>query len=114
VLPTWIYLTTAEAGPRQATWGKHHRGLLVVGPDGQDVTFVRSAVRNAVKLLPWQLVHLAVARLALGVDAPVVIAAAYGGAVALAAMTVVLAWRTTGHRALHDLVAGTRIEVLST
>jgi len=113
VLPTWIYLTTAEAGPRQATWGKHHHGLLVIGPDQQDVTFGRSALRNAVKLLPWQLAHLAVSRLALDVDATVMIGVTYGGAVLLIVVTLLLAWRTTGHRALHDLIAGTRVEALS-
>jgi len=37
----------------------------------------------------------------------------YGGAVLLVAVTLLLAWRTAGHRALHDLIAGTRVEALS-
>lgn len=107
VLPTWLYLTATEAGRRHATYGKQRRGLRVTVVHGGRVGLVRSGVRNSIKLLPWQLAHVAVVRLVLEVQAPVTIAVTYGGSVLLAATTLVLTWRTRDHRALHDLVAGT-------
>lgn len=68
VLPVWAYLTLGEAGRSAATWGKRRAGLRVVGPRDERPGLLRVAVRNAVKLLPWQLAHVAVARLALGSD----------------------------------------------
>ncbi|MFT4216693.1 MAG: RDD family protein [Micropruina sp.] len=62
VLPIWLYLTASEASGAAATWGKHLAGLRVLSTDGQRVAFGRIAVRNAIKLLPWQVAHLAVRR----------------------------------------------------
>jgi uncharacterized RDD family membrane protein YckC len=62
-----------------------------------------------VKLLPWQLAHVAVVRLALGVDQPVVVAISDGAALLLPVASVLVAWRDPQRRALHDLAAGTRV-----
>jgi hypothetical protein len=70
VLPVWGYLTAAEAGAAQGSWGKRQAGLRVVSADGQQVSWGRAAVRNAVKLAPWQLAHVTVARIILDVEAP--------------------------------------------
>ena len=110
VLPVWIYLTLCEAGARQAPWGKRLAGLRVVATSTQvEVGFGRAALRNAVKLLPWQLAHLAVARLILSADAPVLIATTYALACAVPTVSLVVAWRDPHHRALHDFVANTRV-----
>jgi uncharacterized RDD family membrane protein YckC len=61
VAPVWAFLTVGEAGRHAAGWGKRRAGLRVVGPDGGRSGSSRVAVRNAVKLLPWQLAHVAVA-----------------------------------------------------
>lgn len=110
VLPVWGYLTVSEGGVRQASWGKTRAGLRVVSlsSDGA-MRLGRSAARNAVKLLPWQLAHVAVARLILGAPEPVVIGAAYASSVAVALVSLVVAWRDPRHRGLHDFVAGTRV-----
>jgi uncharacterized RDD family membrane protein YckC len=108
VLPVGAYLATAEARSG-AAWGKRRAGLRVVGPDGGPPGAARAALRTAVKLLPWQLAHVAVVRLALGVDQPVVVAISDGAALLLPVASVLVAWRDPQRRALHDLAAGTRV-----
>ena len=109
VLPTAVYLAAGEAGPRQAAWGKRRAGLRVVAADGGRAGLGRIAVRTAVKLLPWQLAHIAVARLIRQVDSPVTIWTTDGASLLLAAASVTLAVRDPRGRALHDRVAGTRV-----
>ena len=110
VLPAWIYLTVSESGSGRASWGRRRVGLRVVAQGDNGKTGApRIAGRNAVKLMPWQLAHLAVARLILGVDAPVFIAVTYTLSLALSAVSILMAWRDRQHRALHDRVAGTRV-----
>ncbi|OMQ16057.1 hypothetical protein A7K94_0205160 [Modestobacter sp. VKM Ac-2676] len=109
VLPVWAYLTVSEAGPRRGTWGKRRTGLAVVTRDGRRAGGGRIAVRNAVKLLPWQLAHVAVARIIAEVDAPVTVATTYALSLLIPAVSIAIAWRDPAHRALHDLVAGTRV-----
>lgn len=109
VLPVWAYLAVTEAGGRQATWGKRRTGLRVVSTAGARPGPLRSAVRNGVELLPWQLAHVAVARIVVDADAPGTIAATYALSLVLAALSIVLAWRDPAQRALHDRVAGTLV-----
>ena len=110
MFPTWIYLTVFESGSGRASWGKRVVGLRVVAQQHNGkVGTARVAGRNAVKLMPWQLAHLAVARLILGVDAPVFIAVTYTLSLAVPAVSIVMARRDPQRRALHDRVAGTRV-----
>lgn len=111
VLPVWIYLCVTEAGPAQATWGKARAGLEVVRLDGARPSVGRILGRNAVKLLPWQLAHISVARAILEIDQPIVMATTYAASIILVVVTVVMAWRDPWQRPLHDLVAGTRVVV---
>lgn len=108
VLPTWLYLTITEAGPRHATLGKRTAGLAVVDDLGGDPPWTRFAARNAVKLAPWQLAHLAAARFMLDTGHGVALAA-YAAGLALAIVTVLMAVRDPQRRGLHDRVAGTRV-----
>ena len=48
------------------SWGKRRVGLCVTSAAGDDFGWRRVAVRNAVKILPWQLAHVAVARIITG------------------------------------------------
>jgi len=109
VLPVWVYLTTCESGGRQASLGKRLTGLRVISPGRGRLAVPRAGARNAVKLLPWQLAHIAVARLILGSGAPVVIAVTYCLSLMIPCVSIVMAWRDAEHRALHDRLAGTRI-----
>jgi uncharacterized RDD family membrane protein YckC len=111
VLPVALYLAAGEAGPAQANWGKRAAGLAVVGPDGSRPGRLRILVRTAVKLLPWQLAHLAVTRAAgVGVArSPRLAGAGFGLALAMAGASVAVATSRPDGRALHDLAAGTRV-----
>lgn len=106
VVPYLAYLTTTEAGRTHATWGKRRAGLTLDEPGGA-ITFGRVLVRNAVKVAPWQLGHMASMRFAVG-DEPTVSAVLLfiGSMVVLAA---VLGPVFVGRNGLHDLVAGTRV-----
>lgn len=108
VLPVWAYLTGTESAARQGTWGKRRAGLKVVAAAGTRPGWARIAVRNTVKLAPWQLAHIAVARLMLGIDAPVTISVTYALSVLIPIVSVVMIWRDPRRRALHDRMAGTR------
>jgi len=68
VLPVWLYLTLTEAAPAGATLGKRVTRLRVRRVGDANASGGRIALRNAVKLLPWQLAHLAVSRFILGVQ----------------------------------------------
>jgi uncharacterized RDD family membrane protein YckC len=109
VLPVWLYLTLTEAGARQATWGKRRAGLVVVTAGGGRPGWRRIAVRNAVKLLPWQLAHIAVARLILGGEELATIWTTDALSLLIATGSIVAACRDPWGRALHDRVAGTRV-----
>ncbi len=108
VLPVWGYLTITEAGRRQATFGKRAAGLRVLRADDAPASGGAVALRNAVKLLPWQLAHVAVARFMLAVDLGLG-TLAYVASLALVVLTVLMAVRDPLHRGLHDRVAGTRV-----
>jgi uncharacterized RDD family membrane protein YckC len=111
VLPVWVYLTATEAGRSNASWGKRRTGLRVTGADGGRSSPGRVALRNAVKLLPWQLAHLAVARILLDptATATAFVVVTYALSLVLPVVSVVMAWRDPWRRALHDRVAGTRV-----
>jgi len=111
VLPVGIYLTVTEAGTRQASWGKRRAGLRVVSTDGGRAGPWRVALRVAVKLAPWELGHLAAARLIAGVDLARAVWAADALSLLLPAASIAMAWRDPQARALHDRVAGTLVVV---
>ena len=109
VLPLWVYLTVTESGAAQATWGKRRTGLRVVDARGGRPRLGRAAVRNAVKLLPWQLAHVSVARIILETPDMVVVAVTYALSLIIPVVSIAMAWRDPLRRALHDRVAGTRV-----
>lgn len=109
VLPVGLYLAAGEAGAHHASWGKRRAGLRVVTSDGGRPSVRRIAVRTAVKLLPWQLAHVAVTRLILGVDDPAVTWTTYALSLAIPLLSVTAAIRDPRQRAVHDRVAGTRV-----
>jgi uncharacterized RDD family membrane protein YckC len=108
VLPVGAYLAATESGPRQASAGKRWQGLRVTTASGGPVGRRRAVVRNAVKLLPWQIAHVGLVRLLNGRETPGVWVLQELSLV-LAAASTVTALRDRRGRALHDLVAGTRV-----
>lgn len=114
VLPAGLYLAAGEAGARHATAGKRASGLVVVAADGSRPTTARIAVRTVVKLLPWQIAHLSITRAAgivPGRHAATLSRAGLVTALGLATTSAALAVLRPDGRAMHDLVAGTRVAV---
>ena len=109
VLPVRAFLTAGEAGRHAAGWGKRRAGLRVVAADGGRPGFGRVAVRNAVKLLPWQLAHVAVARAILDPEDVGTMAVTYTLSLLIPAGSILMAWRDPEHRAAHDRLAGTAV-----
>lgn len=108
VVPFLLYLALSESSPHRATVGKRWAHLVVTGAGGG--TASRSAVwtRNLVKVLPWQLAHLAVSRMVLDVQLTAAVVLDVASLVLLALVAVPA---LTGGQGLHDRVAGTRVSV---
>lgn len=108
-VPAWTYFVVLERR-RGATVAKRLLGLRTVGAAGSPPGWAAAVTRTAVKLLPWELVHVAFFALArdfssLGSLQIAIGAVAYALMLALA---VVPLW-TGGHRSLHDLASKTRV-----
>ncbi len=112
VLPAALYLAIGEAGAAHATRGKRAAGLRVVGAAGCPASHAQIAVRTAVKLLPWQIAHLSINR-AVGIvggeRSKKWAVAGFSTALGLVASSAATAVFRSDHRALHDLVAATRV-----
>ncbi len=112
VLPAALWWGAWEAvGRRHATPGKRLYGLTVQDGRGAPPSRRRIAARTAVKLLPWQLAHLAVNRLARGngTDPGSAVTASLTASLVLPAVSAGLAAVRRDGAALHDLLAGTRV-----
>jgi uncharacterized RDD family membrane protein YckC len=115
VLPVWLYLTITEAGVAHATRGKQRAGLRVtVAPAQAGAPWPQVALRNAIKLLPWQLAHLGIVPLWLGEGTRTLVSPAVAWMPIVAAYALVGATLATmlvraDRAALHDLIAGTRV-----
>ena len=108
VFPVWLYLSLTEASEAAGTLGKRVQHLAVQAADGGRAPWRRIALRNVVKLLPWQLAHLGVSRFMLDQQFGVAIAC-YVASWLLLIATIVMAARDPQRRALHDRLAGTRV-----
>lgn len=60
-LPIWLYFAGYEASSERATLGKQWLGLMVTGTDGGRAALPRTLLRTILKLLPFEIAHLAVA-----------------------------------------------------
>jgi len=110
VLPVALTFAYQEAGPRQATLGKRRMGLVAVDGNGSRLAPGRSLARSALKLLPWQLGHSAVFRLVADADSVAwLIVSLVAQAIVLVSLSMVVLGAQG--RALHDVVAGTRVAV---
>ncbi len=107
VLPVVITLAIQEASSAQASLGKRRLGLRVAGRSGT-VGPARSLLRSAVKFAPWQMAHTAVFHLAAGSSSPGWLGLSIGAQV-VALLSLVLVVFDRHGRALHDVVAGTRV-----
>jgi hypothetical protein len=107
VLPYFAYLFITEVSPRHATWGKRRASIAVYGSDCSSPSRGSVAVRNLIKVAPWQLGHMGTTRL---VTSPEVTDTAIGlqiGSVILLALIVVPI--LLDRRGLHDFLARSQV-----
>lgn len=107
VLPWWVYLTVTESGARHATWGKRRAGLIV-SRSRDPLTTGNVALRNLVKVLPWQLGHLGASRFATQPD--VTVLAMIFTVTSLVLLVMVAGPPLVGRPGFHDRMAGTAVE----
>jgi len=109
-LPVWFYFIVSDASASGATIGKRLLGIKVSRMDSARISWPQAFLRTTLKLLPWELVH--VAAFALSTDLTQFRPAQMVG-VALANLLIIvyllLAGLSCGQRSLHDYVAGTLV-----
>jgi uncharacterized RDD family membrane protein YckC len=109
-LPVWLYFIISDASAPGATIGKRLLGITVSRMDGTRLIWHQALLRTTVKLLPWELVHIAA--FALSTDLTRFRPAQMVG-VAFANLLIVvyllLAGFSRGQRSLHEYVAGTMV-----
>lgn len=115
-LPAWLYFILSDTSRAGATLGKRLFKLQVRTLDNGRVSFWRALGRTAVKLLPWELVHISA--FALSKDLLQLSPVQMGGLVVANLLILVylgVALVTKGRRSVHDFVAGTvvRLSLLS-
>ncbi len=112
-VPAWLYFMMGDHSVAGATPGKRMLKLRVMDTTGGRVSIGRALLRTAIKLLPWELVHLSA--FALSTDlrkfSPVQVLGV-GGANLLVVIYLAVAVATRGQRSIHDFVAGTIIRSL--
>lgn len=109
-LPISLYFVLGEASPAAATWGKRRLGLRVLGPDGEGPGLGRSALRTALKFVPWELAHSLIWRYAFaGDDPPTYLDAGLVVVWLLIAGNLAAVLVDRQHRSLYDLLSGTRV-----
>lgn len=110
-LPVWLYFIGCDASPFGATVGKRLVKIQVRTVAGAQVRVWRALGRTAIKLLPWELVHLTAFTLSADL-AQFTPAQTIGLALAnlLVVIYLVMAAFTRGRRTLHDFVVGTQVQ----
>lgn len=109
-VPVWLYFILCDSSSRGATLGKRPFRLQVVGTDHRTISRSRALLRTAVKLLPWELVHISA--FALSMDMSELSVWQMAGLIIanglVIAYVVVLVVRR-GQRTIHDFAAQTKV-----
>jgi uncharacterized RDD family membrane protein YckC len=110
-VPAWIYFIWSDRSVHGATLGKRLLGLHVVRMTGERVGTGRALVRTAVKLLPWETIHVSAFALATDPGGSFDLGQMIGLTVANGLILVYLsvAAYTHGRRSVHDYVAATEV-----
>jgi uncharacterized RDD family membrane protein YckC len=109
-LPAWLYFILADQSASGTTLGKWLLTIQVRDTSGERLSAGRALARTAVKLLPWELVH--VSAFALSPDLSQFGALQLAGVAAANLLTAVylgVAVATGGRRSVHDYAADTLV-----
>lgn len=111
-LPCWLYFIISARSKGGATLVKRWLGLRVSGDHGP-ISTPRALGRTAILLLPWELIHISAFGLSRQLDRlnPVQIVG-LTVANALSISYLLVTFRTGGRRSVHDLLAGTSVDIV--
>ncbi len=113
-IPVWAYFTLADRSRGGATLGKRLLSLRTEGLSATSISSGQAVRRTAVKMIPWELTHAS-----LFLFAPALGQFETGNWVglglsyALSFLYLLVAWRTRGHRSVHDFVAASRVRLVA-
>lgn len=109
-LPTWIYFLCSDRSKKGKTPGKRVFKLRVVGRTTDRLGWGRAMARTAIKLLPWEIIHISA--FALSKDLGTFTLWQHIGLAAgntLAFVYFIASALTQGKHSIHDFLAGTEI-----
>lgn len=109
-LPCWAYYALLEGAPGHATLGKKWLKLQVVDVYGARIGWRRTFVRTAIKLVPWEIAHIALCFptpvfVSGELPMPRLLFSVYG----LLGLYLAAAFLTLKKQSVHDLAAGTYV-----
>ncbi|MFZ1400871.1 MAG: RDD family protein [Candidatus Promineifilaceae bacterium] len=109
-IPAWLYFGLSDGSQTGATLGKRLLKLKVVNNQNQRLSTGQAVLRTAVKLVPWELVHISAFALSeeMSVFSPMQ-TIGLAAANMLTLVYVVVAVFTSGQRSIHDFVAQSRV-----
>lgn len=110
-VPSWIYFTLSDSSAAGATLGKRLFGLAVRDLKGGRIGQWRALARTAVKLAPWEMTHIMIffpEPFGDEIGTAKIVLIMIANALLIVWLAVPLLDRP-GHRAIHDLVARTRV-----
>ncbi len=106
-IPAWLYFTFSDSLWGGKTLGKRLLRLKVTRSSGQPLSVPRALLRTAVKLLPWELVHIG----GFALEAtPALQWASIGLSNLLIVVYLAAAVATHGRCSIHDWVARTEVK----
>ncbi len=109
-VPAWAYFIVSDRSRRGATVGKRVFGVRVTTQAGDYLSVSRAVGRTALKLLPWELVHLSAFALSAVTTVQVVGLTASN---LLGLTYLVSALVTGGRRSVHDYAASTQVQLVN-
>jgi uncharacterized RDD family membrane protein YckC len=116
VLPVLLSFARFESSASRATPGKLRIGLTVVDQQGARISFARAVLRNALKLVPWEVAHASIWRIPGGFAGGLRAGLPAGVQVGLIAVYVIAGVYavslliTPQGRTLYDVLSGTVVE----
>lgn len=109
-LPISLYFILCECSKWKGTFGKRKMGISVVDVFGQRIGISRSAIRTAVKFLPWEIAHFGVWQLMLSSSLSEITVYIILIVVNLAILTyLIIPFTNKKKKNVYDWVAGTEV-----
>ena len=104
ILPVFVYFVITESGKARASIGKRKAKIHILY---QNSEFASSLLRNLIKLLPWQLAHMAVIEGVYSASVSPFVIICYGLSVILPIIYIAIVFVRKDHKSIPDLIAHT-------